>query len=49
MGNKMSHPTGQQPTDSEPASGEVQYLLVGSLVGTILLLIVYAIFAYAVH
>jgi hypothetical protein len=47
----MSHPTGQQPTDRhiEPPAGEVQYLLVGSLVVAILLMIVYAIFAYAAH
>jgi hypothetical protein len=49
MGNKMSQPTGQPPSNIEPASGEVQYLLVGSLVGAILLMIVYAIFAYATH
>jgi hypothetical protein len=52
MGFEMDHPSGHTPADSkveQAPTGEVQYLLVGSLVGTILLMITYAIFAYAVR
>jgi hypothetical protein len=48
----MSHPSGPTPADrkvEQAPAGEVQYLLVGSLVGAILLMITYAIFAYAAH
>jgi hypothetical protein len=43
----MSPRSGEQPADTnvEPVASDVQYVLVGSLVGAILLLIVYAIYA----
>ena len=43
----MSTRSGDQPADrkSDHGTGEVQYLLVGSLVGAILLMILYAIWA----